>query len=216
MEYIGWSSRGNEQKAAVIIPDGCRDIIVVRQEGDIHDVFLSDIDWHPRIVHMQASRELTGYRMPPGTVVNPADLIDLRHGSRLTHADLMHVATTDEEMTALVALLAETQLPVARVATTAGVSERTLQRHFKARNLPKPEFWRQLGRARRAAMALEIYPSLSETALAFGYSDQAHMTREFVRWFGATPQRLRRKPDLLRLIAQPGLGNWTAEQSSTR
>ena len=45
---------------------------------------------------------------------------------------------------------------------------------------------------------------------------QAHMTREFVQWFAVTPSRLRRNPDLLNVICQPGLGNWTTEQISIK
>ena len=42
------------------------------------------------------------------------------------------------------------------------------------------------------------------------------MTRDFVRWFGATPAVLRRDHGLLGTLDQPGLGNWAGEQISIR
>jgi len=100
---------------------------------------------------------------------------------------------------------------VHRLARQQGVSERTLQRRFSDLSLPTPAFWRQLGRARRAVQALQCRVPLAEIAAHYGYSDQAHMTREFVRWFGRTPVQLRRNPASMTDLAQPGLGNWSGE-----
>ncbi len=98
----------------------------------------------------------------------------------------------------------------------AGVSARTLQRRLVAHGLPPPDFWRLLGRARRAAGCLRSGQKLADIADAHGYSDQAHMTRDFTRWFGAPPARMARDTALLDVTLQPGLGNWTGEQISTR
>ncbi|MBI1651000.1 hypothetical protein C6Y62_12440 [Hyphomicrobium sulfonivorans] len=47
--------------------------------------------------------------------------------------------------------------------------------------------------------------------MEYGYSDQAHMTREFVRWFGRSPEKLRQNPSAMSDLLQPGLGNWSEE-----
>ena len=98
----------------------------------------------------------------------------------------------------------------------SAVTVRTLQRRLKDLSLPPPEVWRLLGRARRAASMLPHRLPLADIAFDSGYSDQAHMTREFKRWFGQTPSMLRRNKTLLDDIAQPALGNWTGEQISMR
>ena len=126
------------------------------------------------------------------------------------------MAAQDNESIHLIDALAEPEASTRKVAKLAGVSERTLQRRFKRDQLPSPDFWRLLGRVRRAAQALADEIPLAQLADIFGYSDQAHMTREFVRWFRATPTQIRQNPDLLKQICQPGLGNWTGEQISTR
>lgn len=79
-----------------------------------------------------------------------------------------------------------------RVARDLGVSARTLQRRFVQSGLPSPEFWRLLARARRAAGLLATAAPLAGIACDCGYSDQAHMTRDFARWFGTSPAQLRR------------------------
>jgi AraC-like DNA-binding protein len=63
---------------------------------------------------------------------------------------------------------------------------------------------------------LSLPVTLAEIACDCGYSDQAHMTREFVRWFGKTPTWLCRDVRLLDLLNQPALDNWTGEHISTR
>jgi AraC-like DNA-binding protein len=81
---------------------------------------------------------------------------------------------------------------------------------------PSPDFWRLLGRARRAAGLLGAGWALADAAIESGYSDQAHMTRAFRRWIGAPPAALCADTGLLSDVTQPGLGNWTGEQISTR
>ncbi|PWE52690.1 hypothetical protein DEM27_29380 [Metarhizobium album] len=90
-------------------------------------------------------------------------------------------------------------MPLARIARDAGASPRTLQRRLRECRLPPPDFWRRLGRARRTVSALSADEPLAEMATDFGYSDQAHMTREcrgcerrFLRLFAQLPHQGRR------------------------
>jgi AraC-like DNA-binding protein len=97
------------------------------------------------------------------------------------------------------------------------VTPRTLQRQFRENALPPPGFWLGLARARRAALELRTGAPLADIAADAGYADQAHMTRAFRQWFGATPAQLREDACRLALLAQSGLAvPATGEQISTR
>lgn len=154
---------------------------------------------------------LIGYRLRPGATVSLADLQIENHDLSNLGAEIGDRIRHDQEITEIIDVLGLPGSSVERLARQQGVSERTLQRHFKKLSLPTPVFWRQLGRARRAVQALPYRVPLSEIALEYGYSDQAHMTREFVRWFGRTPEQLRRNSSAMDDLAQPGLGNWSEE-----
>jgi len=52
----------------------------------------------------------------------------------------------------------------------------------------------------------------------FEYRDRAgtHRGRCYVRYPFAGRRRMRRQPNVLDMVRQPALGNWTGEQISTR
>ncbi len=206
-----WTYTAEADEVSLVLPDGCVDILVSSCPRTGREVVgLTDWDAAPRQVRLAAGTTLTGYRLRPGSTVR---LPDLRIESRelsILEAEIEGAARHDPEVTEIIDALGRPGGSVARLARQQGVSERTLQRHFRTLSLPTPVFWRQLGRARRAVQALPVRVPLSDIALEYGYSDQAHMTREFVRWFGQTPQQLRRNPGTMNDLAQPGLGNWSA------
>ncbi|WP_199701669.1 helix-turn-helix domain-containing protein [Jiangella rhizosphaerae] len=178
-------------------------------------VALTDWDAGLRVVGLANGTRVTGYRLRPGTQVSPEVLARIEaepaRAGEIIDGDAVADRDIDEAIDALGSCSS-----VARAATHVGVSRRGLQRRFAAAGLPPPGFWRMLSRARRAALALPFRLPLSEVAVVCGFSDQAHLTRESIRWFGRTPAELRRSPPTLRAIAQPGLGNWTGEQISMR
>jgi AraC-like DNA-binding protein len=65
-----------------------------------------------------------------------------------------------------------------------------LQRLLKQQTGRSPVFWLRLARVRRAASRLAHPRNLAELAYDMGYADQAHMTREFRYWLGATPRQI--------------------------
>lgn len=204
-----WDHTVVQDATLTVMPDGCRDILVIAAPNGPPETRVTEVDMHPRRIRLRRGTQIAGYRLGPGTVIDgdaladnaePLDLIDRR----------------TEEVMEIVAELSVQAADIPQVAKSTGVSVRTLQRRFRSLGLPAPEFWRLLGRARRAAASLDADLRLSDIAHDHHYADQAHMTREFMRWFGHTPATLRDNRALLEDLCQPGLGNWTGEQISIR
>jgi AraC-like DNA-binding protein len=207
-----WTYTAEADEVSFVFPDGCVDILVSSCGKTGCDlVGVTDWDFAPRQVRLSAGTSLIGYRLQPGATISQADLQIENHDLSNLGAEVGNRMRRDQEVTEIIDALGLPDSSVERLARQQGVSERTLQRHFRNLSLPTPIFWRQLGRARRAVQALPCRVPLSEIALEYGYSDQAHMTREFVRWFGRTPEQLRRNPGVMNDLAQPGLGNWSEE-----
>lgn len=79
-----------------------------------------------------------------------------------------------------------------QLETITGLSRFALARHFRACVGTSPYRYlvmRRLDRARRLVLAGE---PLSFAALASGFADQSHMTRQFKRAYGISPGRLQR------------------------
>lgn len=208
--FSRWSYYAATTSPEIVLPDGCIDILALADDPRLH---VTTLDSFPRRILMRRGVQITGFRLRPGTLVDSRALAALRSDEISDH--LGGVLHADSDLLGAVEGLAMGVRPVA-VASQLGVSLRSLQRRLRATGLPPPEFWALLGRCRLAAAALEHELPLAEIAADSGYSDQPHMTREFVRWFGVTPNRLRNTPAFIDAIRQPGLGNWTGEHISTK
>lgn len=93
----------------------------------------------------------------------------------------------------VVTLLSDGHPDIRRVAASACMSARTLQRRLHAEGLT---FGRVVARARfEEARRLLADPArkVIDVALDLGYSDPAHFTRAFRRWAGIAPRRFRRR-----------------------
>lgn len=188
------------------------DVLVISSDNsEPNVVHATSYDMSPRQVKLRAGTALTGFRLRPGTIIDIRDLDAEAHSFTDLDAEISSIVRRDKDIIQIIDDLSLSGISVGSVARQQGISERTLQRRFKSFSLPPPDFWRKLGRARRAVQALPCRVSLSEIALEYGYSDQAHMTREFVRWFGKTPVQLRRNQATLKDLAQSGLGNWSSQ-----
>lgn len=209
-----WTYTAGANEVSIVLPDGCVDLVVLSCDRTGCEVFhTTDWDFAPRLVKLNAGTCLTGYRLRPGTTLDLAEFEPADHDVSNLEAEIEANTRHDQEVSEIIEALCLSGNSVRCLARQQGVSERTLQRRFKDLSLPSPAFWRQLGRARRAVQALPCRVPLAEIAAHYGYSDQAHMTREFVRWFGWTPAQLRRNPAAIADLAQPGLGNWSGEIS---
>lgn len=73
------------------------------------------------------------------------------------------------------------------LADHLGLSPRGLHKRFKERLGIGPKFWLQLHRFDSLLRADVTGMRLAETATAFGYTDQSHMTSDFKRFAGRSP-----------------------------
>ncbi|MDP1829790.1 MAG: helix-turn-helix domain-containing protein [Archangium sp.] len=78
-------------------------------------------------------------------------------------------------------------MPVARIARELGLSERQLERRFRARVGISPRAFASLRRFERAVALSKHTASLTELALEAGYYDQSHFNRDFRRFAGTSP-----------------------------
>ena len=164
---------------------------------------MTTLDLAPRRIRLNPGDEMIGYRLRPGLQV------DVRH---MTASDVTGViADASQKQTDLsdaIAALGTDGTSANKIAKQLGVSLRTFQRQLARCDLPPPDFWRLLGRARRAAIALGSDQSIADIAAQHGFSDQAHMTRACQHWFRLTPRCIQKTACIRNDIAQPALGTW--------
>jgi methylphosphotriester-DNA--protein-cysteine methyltransferase len=86
--------------------------------------------------------------------------------------------------------LADSDIPLPKLAAQVGVSPQRL-RALARQQLGMPlARWRVWSRLRRAAEALQDGWSLADAAIAAGFADQAHLTRQMREMMGLTPAEL--------------------------
>ena len=113
-------------------------------------------------------------------------------------AKRLQPSTTDGELLRIVqgviaASLASGTATIAEAAVAAGLSVRGLQRRLAKHGMT----YSQLREKVRCDTAFRLIDDrrlrLSEIASALGYSDPAHFTRAFVRWYGVPPRAYRNR-----------------------
>lgn len=87
-------------------------------------------------------------------------------------------------------LVADADIRRALDGNSVGLSQRSWQRRFRAVTGLRRKEIERLERARRAYVLLSEGLTPGEVALAVGYADQAHLTRELRRIRGETPARI--------------------------
>lgn len=151
--------------------------------------------------------------LPPGDGRPPPRLHELIDGEARRLRRRLLRAADDRERFARLAAWLEAQPALRRVAPaglarsatdatagglarTAQLSSRTLRRRFAQEAGISPKRWlrlRRLDAVLRDAERSVRDQSLAEFALAHGYADQAHLSREIAELTGATPAELRRR-----------------------
>ncbi len=192
-----------------IIPDGCRDLICLQRPGKAAKWFISALQCTIHVAHQHAGSRLTGFRLYPGTSIQGIELLaqveNQDPGGVNDRHSLDEFTTRSENLTDALNCLTQSQ-SIAITARHLGVCLRSLQRLVQHETGQTPTFWRQLARVRGAGRLLGNDLPLAEISLDAGFSDQAHMNREFRRWFGVSPKVFSQTPRLMEQLDAAGYG----------
>lgn len=203
-----WRFSLDRDTRSAVLPDGCRDLIVVHAPGSPPHWFVSPLADGTLQVPGRAGQRFAGLRFHPAVSIDEAALLDA--AKRLDADDPLGLGARIEEHVQVDRRLAEALQALASSAGVApasralGVSERSLERLLLQATARTPRYWQKLARARRTAAALAGDLPLAEIAADHGYADQAHLSRDFRRWFGCPPARFRADPALLAMATEPG------------
>lgn len=194
---------------SVVLPDGCRDLIFTCSSGSAPGWKISQLfDSAFCTGEKSVAIHMTGYRFSPDTTIQSERL--LRELEKLTPEDhgniialVSEFATGNNDVREALAYIAQGQKTVDQYARACGISRRSFQRLLLLNTGRSPVYWRQLARIRLAGRLLGKASSLAEAAADAGFSDQAHMSREFIRWFGIQPDRFRSDTILQKQLTEP-------------
>ena len=186
-----WQFQAKACRDVYVMPDGCRDLIYVQSGSQKPRWFISQLDDVAGKVDMTKGDIYYGFRLKPGVLVDvPAILsgVDGLEPDRQQVFDTIEQFTHGQQrLSEILTSLGSDKAGVAHTAHEFGVSVRTLQRSVVSLTGKTPVFWQQLARIRRAARQIGQGNELSQVAYDTGFADQAHMTRQFVRWFQQSP-----------------------------
>jgi AraC-like DNA-binding protein len=197
-----WQQRVTSDFEHRVIPDGCADVIV--GFGDPQAIGLAD---GPVVHQLRAGSACWGLRLRPEAVATffgvPAaelrnldvpldDIVGTRRARRLT--DTVLYGAPDAALAspppplaqAAVRLLARS--PADEAAEALGLSSRQLRRVMLGHTGLGPKTYQRVVRLRRF---LADDRPLADAAVAAGYADQPHLTREVTRLCGLAPAALR-------------------------
>ena len=189
-----WKFNAPQRDVTTVLPDGCRDLVIRRGKGARPQCFVTGLATDCDQVPVRAGDHFNGFRLHPGVRVDVDGLLaSLRDGlDDVSITTRLHDYTTPlPQVDEALACLASGVASVNDAASVLGVRLRNLQRLLKRETGQAPVFWLRLARARQAVSRLGHTRALADLACDAGYADQAHMTREFRRWFGTTPNRIR-------------------------
>lgn len=218
-----WKQDAPPDGSSVVLPDGCRDLILHVNAGGRCEWMVSHLADTAYEVPEDAQGRWLGYRFQPGACVDSEALLaavvtigtgaaSMPHDPEpllprtIEHRVLDAIdacVRVDPRIQEALAALAEAR-SIRTASGALGVSERSLERLTVTATGQPPRYWRALARIRRAAQALAGPLPLVDIAADHGFSDQAHFSRECRRWLGLAPSHLRASPALLATVAAIG------------
>ncbi len=199
-----WEFSAQDNGVSVVIPDGCRDLLFWAATGKKPHWQVTSLDDTAYSVDINVQDYLKGYRLRPGVLVDIASLLNAVNPLD-TQGDITDIINEFSELSSDVHEALEnlaSSPTVSAAATVLGVSPRKLQR-ICAKTRRRPAAWLSIARARKAARTV-LLDDPAQTAQDAGYADQAHMCREFNRWFGVSPLKLRSRPDIIAQLNSKG------------
>ena len=139
---------------------------------------------------LQAWPRAAGLRRELATCRTPAEALDLLEAALRTPEPFDRSAFNRCEA-AVRQLSAEPTRPVGDIATELGVSHGYLDRQFSEQVGLSPRALARILRMRRLLEAIDVYGSVgwADKAAELGWSDQAHLIRDFKRHTGVTPSQ---------------------------
>jgi len=203
-----WSANFSGATSTVVIPDGCRDLIVKTLVNEKPNWLVSPLYDRSELVQIETNCSYTGFRLSPGAKIKERELLGYIESKQLNVEDVTDfigdfISTESSIDEALMCFSSEIG-SVKQISIQLGVSTRTLQRLVLSKTQRTPGYWLQLARIRKAARSLSQNVCLVEVAENYGFSDQSHMNREFQRWFGLTPIQLLKSPAIIRQLNDKG------------
>ncbi|MEM8808811.1 MAG: helix-turn-helix domain-containing protein [Cyanobacteria bacterium P01_G01_bin.38] len=207
-----WQFTTTGSCSAIVIPDGCRDIIMSVSPDGSRAWKITNLDTQMRKVYLDQGVRLVGMRLRPGTQIAESQLIRSMSGLMTAgEQDVQAVEGWLNDCCHLSGAIAESleclrsrPKSVTQAAKWLGVTPRTLQRLLISQTGRTPSFWLQLARARQAARSLQGSVPHADIAALHGYADQAHMSRDIKRWFGLSPRGLTRDTEQFERLADSG------------
>ncbi len=203
-----WEMKAECDDSALVIPDGCRDLIFKAGVGERPCWFMSDLERNTYEVPISKEDIFYGYRFKPGAMISEEKLLTTLKGMDLDRDNILsrleNFSTLDNALDEALVCLASGIESVAEAAQLLGVSPRTLQRLVQNATGQSPVFWLRLARVRRAGRDVKKANSLAEVAFDHGFSDQAHMSREFQSWLSISPAALQRGASQFDQLLEPG------------
>lgn len=205
-----WDATFDAGVSSIVIPDGCRDLIVKIVGNEKPDWFVSPLFDQSKLFQVEDHCTYSGFRLSPGASLKEDGILSYIERKKL-HADEVKeiiddfIIIEDSVKEALGCLACELG-SVKQVSGQLGVSVRTLQRLILNKTERTPGYWLQLARIRKAAKSLCPDVDLIDVAEKYGFSDQSHMNREFQRWFKLTPLQLLNTPSVIRQLNGKGYG----------
>lgn len=203
-----WQVSAKENDTAVVLPDGCRDLIMKVVGNDKPTWLVSPLYDSAETVSIESGSTLMGFRLRAGVDIAEDKLLNALSGNDGNIDDIPSLLSDTTNINGAVSealdCLATDVASVAVVAKELGVSTRTLQRLIVSHTNRSPQYWVLLARARRAARAITGGMSFAEIADIYGYADQSHMNRELKRWFNTTPSSIRTTPSSISQLYSVG------------
>ncbi len=205
-----WRFNAPARSQGLVFPDGCRDLIVSLTPHATPACFVTSLADGVESPEFMAGQQFIGVRLHAGAQFDERAVLDrLTRHERFDGGDLLSAIGAEVRLDPLVhealAWLAEApRLDTARA--NLGLSTRSVERLMMSRTGWTPACWRNLARARRCAKALFGAEPLIVIAADHGYADQAHMTRDMRRWFGASPARIRSDKERFDALNHTGFG----------